>query len=76
MRNMRPEQDLMRRRPAFKWAHTDGGHVATNIGAVFWLPNVYNTDTGFGNSKSWLSGGVNTFYSYYGVGLDRYVANR
>jgi prepilin-type N-terminal cleavage/methylation domain-containing protein len=46
-----------------KWSHQDGGNVVTHRGDGFWLGNVYNTNTGYGNSYSWPSGGVYSFYA-------------
>jgi hypothetical protein len=54
------------------WAHQSGGNVALHDGSARWLPNVYEGTT-WGSSKSWPSGGVYSFYTYYGVGLDKYV---
>lgn len=60
----------------FKWAHASGGHITMSSGEVFWFRNVFDSNLGYGNSKSWPSGGVYTFSNYHGVGLDTYVSDR
>ncbi len=68
----RTSQNFMK----MQWPHVKGGHAVAHAGEVFWVPNAYATWTGYGAGQSWPSGGVFTFYSYSGIGLDHYFLAR
>ena len=60
-----------------EWAHRDGGNVVTHGGDGYWVANYFHPDLAYGNSFSWPSGGIFTFYerstSGKMLGLDVYA---